>query len=142
MSKRAKIKKRVDLSSFWSKTSIHTRNQVSSSKTVNFNIKWALTKQKCPWLYISILKWQLALQLPNRFLSLKMVPKMAILHPIKLQNTKILMENTIWSLKVSKYEPRKWKWSFWHQIIQICKICASAPNRLKAIAENQGCHVE
>ena len=51
MSKRAKIKKRVDPSSFWSKTSIHTRNQVSSSKTVNFNIKWALTKQKCPWLY-------------------------------------------------------------------------------------------
>ena len=51
MSKRAKIKKRVDPSSFWSKTSIHTRNQVTSSKTVNFNIKWALTKQKCPWLY-------------------------------------------------------------------------------------------
>ena len=37
MSKRAKIKKRVDPSSFWSKTSIHTRNQVSSSKTGNFS---------------------------------------------------------------------------------------------------------
>ena len=43
-----KWKKWVDPSSFWSKTSIHTRNQVASSKTVNFNIKWALTKQKCP----------------------------------------------------------------------------------------------
>ena len=48
--------------------------------------------------------WQLALQLPNQFLSLKMVPNMAILHPIKLQSTKILLENTILPLKVSKYE--------------------------------------
>ena len=36
MSKRAKIKKRVDPSSFWSKTSIHTKNQVPSSKKGNF----------------------------------------------------------------------------------------------------------
>ena len=46
-------------------------------------------------IHISVVKWQLALESPNQFLSLKMVPKMAILHPIKLQNTKILMENTI-----------------------------------------------
>ena len=40
--KRAKIKKRVDPSSCWSKISLHTRNEVSSSKTVNFNIKRGL----------------------------------------------------------------------------------------------------
>ena len=46
-------------------------------------------------IYISVVKWQTALQLPNQFLSLKMVPKIAISNPIKLKNTKILMENTI-----------------------------------------------
>jgi hypothetical protein len=46
-------------------------------------------------IHISVVKWQLALESPNQFLNLKMVPKMAILHPIKHQITKILMENTI-----------------------------------------------
>ena len=57
MSNRTKIKKWIDPSSCWSKTSLHTKNQVSSSKIVNFNIKWALSKQKCLWLYCFLCKW-------------------------------------------------------------------------------------
>ena len=48
------------------------------------------------------------------------------------------MENTIWPLKVSKCEPRNWKWSFWDQIIQIHKMRVFTPDRLKAIADEKG----
>ena len=71
-----------------------------------------------------------------------MVPKMAILHPIKLQNTKILMENTIWPLKESKYELKNWNWKVFDKIIHICKICICALNQLKAIVGKEGSYVE
>ena len=71
-----------------------------------------------------------------------MVPKMAIVHPIELENTKILMENTIWALKVSKYELRNWNWRVFDKIIDICKIYVCAQNELKAIAGKEGSYVE
>ena len=68
--------------------------------------------------------------------------KNGYLHPIKLQNTKIEMENTIWPLKMSQYELKNWNWRVFDKIIQICKICISALNQLKAIAGKEGSYVE
>ena len=68
--------------------------------------------------------------------------KMAVLHQISLQYKRILMEYTIWPLKGSKYEPRNWNWRVLDKIVQIRKICDSAPNWLKASAKKEGSYVE
>ena len=52
------------------------------------------------------------------------------------------MENTIWPLKESKYEPRDWNWRVLDKVVQIRKISTSAPNQLKDITEKEGSYVK